>query len=119
MVCKKANPWAPNGAPAYFQDICWEKKNPKQQNNLLSIKQVFTTFIVPGTENPASLARSHTVGGKLSSSHKLIRLRSGMWLRELQGEWRVKKEAVLMIQPGITLRTILKLLLQKGKWFYF
>lgn len=66
-----------------------KKKNPKQQNNLLSIKQDFTTFTVPGTENSASLAHSHTASGKLSSSHRLIRLRSGMCLREIQGERKV------------------------------
>ncbi|EOA99261.1 hypothetical protein Anapl_07141 [Anas platyrhynchos] len=49
---------------------------PKQQNNLLSIKQDFPTITVPGTENSACLAHSHTTGGKLSNSHQLIRFRS-------------------------------------------
>lgn len=86
---------------------------PKQQNNLLSIKQDFPTITVPGTENSACLAHSHTTGGKLSNSHQLIRFRSGMWLGELQGGWRVKQETVLMIQAGIILTTLLKLFLQK------
>jgi len=107
--------WAPKCAPAHFQDICW-KKNCKQQNNLLSIKQDFTTITVPGTENSACLAHSHTTHGKLFSSPKLMRFRSGMWLRELQGGWRVKLEAVLMIQPRSSWKHFLSCFFRNKFW---